>query len=38
MPATMNCQSCGTPIRIIEEHVGRTARCPKCDHPFVVPR
>ncbi|HVS38438.1 MAG TPA: MJ0042-type zinc finger domain-containing protein [Gemmataceae bacterium] len=37
MPANMHCPSCGTPIRIIEEYVGRTARCPKCDHAFVVP-
>ena len=37
MPSTMTCPACGTPIHLIEKYAGRTARCPKCNYPFVMP-
>jgi hypothetical protein len=36
MLLTTECPSCREPIRVSEEVVGRSARCPKCGGTFVV--
>lgn len=33
----IRCQSCGARLRVRDEHVGRSMRCPKCKETFTVP-
>ncbi len=37
MPIKFNCHNCGAKLRVPEKHVGKKARCPKCDEKCLVP-
>jgi DNA-directed RNA polymerase subunit RPC12/RpoP len=37
MPIKFNCFNCGAKLRVPEEHIGKKARCPKCDEKCLVP-
>ncbi len=37
MPIKFNCHKCGAKLRVPEQHIGKKARCPKCDEKCVVP-
>ena len=37
MPIKFNCHKCGASLRVPEKHIGKKARCPKCDEKCVVP-
>ena len=37
MPIKFNCHKCGANLRVPEKHIGKKARCPKCDAKCVVP-
>ena len=37
MPIKFNCHRCGAKLRVPEEHIGKKARCPKCDEKCLVP-
>lgn len=37
MPIKFNCYKCGANLRVPEKHIGKKARCPKCDEKCVVP-
>ena len=37
MPIKFNCHRCGAKLRVPEEHIGKMARCPKCDEKCLVP-
>ncbi|QEG23063.1 DUF5362 family protein [Mariniblastus fucicola] len=37
MPIKFNCHKCGASLRVPEQHIGKKARCPKCDEKCVVP-
>jgi hypothetical protein len=38
MPIETICQGCGERLRVADEHVGRTARCPNCRSLYTVPK
>lgn len=37
MPIKFNCHKCGANLRVPEQHIGKKARCPKCDEKCIVP-
>lgn len=37
MPIKFSCHNCGASLRVPEKHIGKKARCPKCDEKCVVP-
>ena len=37
MPIKFNFHKCGANLRVPEKHIGKKARCPKCDEKCVVP-
>lgn len=37
MPIKFSCLKCGASLRVPEKHIGKKARCPKCDEKCVVP-
>ena len=37
MPIKFNCYKCGAKLRVPDQHIGKQARCPKCDEKCVVP-
>lgn len=37
MPIAFNCPHCQSPIRVSDEHAGKTGKCPKCNEPVTVP-
>ncbi|MBI2807772.1 MAG: hypothetical protein HYX68_22555 [Planctomycetes bacterium] len=37
MSITIGCPECLARIEVLDEHVGRSGQCPKCQHVFVIP-
>lgn len=37
MPIEANCDNCGSRLKAPDHAAGRTLRCPKCQHPTLVP-
>jgi DNA-directed RNA polymerase subunit RPC12/RpoP len=37
MPIKFSCNQCGTSLRVPDEHIGKKARCPKCNEKNTVP-
>lgn len=37
MPIRFSCGSCGSVLRVAEQHIGKQAKCPKCGSKCVVP-
>lgn len=37
MPIEFSCSSCGTTLRVPDEHAGKQARCPKCQALNTIP-
>jgi predicted RNA-binding Zn-ribbon protein involved in translation (DUF1610 family) len=38
MAIPLSCDSCGSTLRIADEHAGKRIRCPKCGEAMAVPR
>ena len=36
MPVNTNCEHCGQQLQVMEEHLGRPVRCPKCYQVFTA--
>jgi hypothetical protein len=37
MPIDTTCPSCGRTLRVAQEHAGKQAKCPVCNHLYTVP-
>src|SRR4051812_42109729 len=36
MESTVNCPSCHTALRVSDDQIGRTVKCPRCEQTFVL--